>query len=103
MSKDVKALALYKTGTSKSIWSIVLVSAGAGLVVGDLIKSVTTSVLYPTSLTYIGLGSIAVSIPISMHRNKKIKKAINTYNLNINNNKTSFISNQNGIGMQLTF
>ena len=110
MGKDVTVLALYKTGTSKSIWGLALVGAGAGLLVGDLIKSVTTSVAYPTALTYIGLGSIALSIPVSMHHNNNIKKAVDAYNQYINGlkttfliEKTSFISNQNGIGMQLTF
>ena len=91
MSKDVKALDLYKTGTSKSIWSSVLVAGGAGLLVGDLIKSVSTSVLYPTALTYIGLGSIAVSIPVSLHHNNNIKKAVDAYNQYINGSKTTFL------------
>ncbi len=110
MHKDATASALYKKGTAKSYWSPILIGAGSGLLISDLILSVTSKKLYPTALTYVGLGSIAISIPISMHKNHKVKKAVDAYNEYIITQKTtlliqktSFISNQNGIGMQLTF
>jgi hypothetical protein len=110
MSKDLNTLALYKKGTNKSIINPILVGTGAALLIGDLIKSVSTNVMYPTALTYIGIGSIAVSIPLSIIKTNKIKKSVDSYNQYIKTHKTTFliekkslIANQNGIGLQLTF
>jgi hypothetical protein len=63
-------------------------------------------------LTYAGLGSIAVSVPILSGRRKRYNEAIEIYNsehkeLKLGANNNSFelnaVSNQNGFGLQLKF
>lgn len=110
MKPHSAALELYTAASAQSTLGGILLGAGAGFVVGDLIKSVTTNVMYPSALTYIGLGSALISIPITSGRSKKIKKSIEAYNQDITGKKTAFliektafITNQNGMGMQLTF
>ena len=72
-------------------------------IIGNKIK-------YPTALTYVGLSSIVVSIPILSGRAKKVEEAVKSYNEGLKNTSsvdTNFdlnaMANQNGIGIQIKF
>ena len=109
---NVKAAALYKQAQSKEALGGFLLGLGIGLTVGDLAIGLFSDKEYPSALTYAGLGSIAVSVPILSGRRKRYNEAIEIYNsehkeLKLGANNNSFelnaVSNQNGFGLQLKF
>lgn len=107
---DYKATRLFQKAKSKEGIGGLLLGAGIALTVSDLAIGLFSDVKYPTALTYAGVATMAISIPVLSGRRKKIKEAIDTYNLSSNqlgNNftdlKYQLMANQNGIGIQLKF
>jgi hypothetical protein len=108
---NVKAAALYKQAKSKEALGGFLLGFGIGLTVGDLAIGLFSDQEYPTAMTYIGLGSVAVAIPILSGRKKRYEEAVSIYNsehkeLKLGANipiELNAISNQNGLGFQLKF
>ncbi|MDP2159596.1 MAG: hypothetical protein Q8K02_03875 [Flavobacterium sp.] len=101
---------LYNEGREKKTIGNVLLIGGAALIVSDLAVGATADVTYPTALTYIGLGSMLLSIPIKSGFSKKIDKVVEVHNKSVVYRKSSFeindltlITNRNGIGFQITF
>ncbi len=110
ISNNPTLLNLYNEGRGKKTIGNVLLNGGAALIVSDLAVGATADVTYPTALTYVGLGSLLLSIPIKVGFSKKIDNVVEDYNKNIVYRKSSFeindlilITNQNGIGFQLLF
>ena len=67
-----------------------------------------SDVKYPTALTYVGVGMVAVSIPVLSGRSKKIEEAVQSYNDGLKNTSSldfdlNALANQNGIGIQIKF
>ncbi len=103
------ALELYEIGRNKKNFGNILLIVGSGCIVGDLALGLTKDKVYPTTLTYIGIPSLVLAIPIKIGFSKKIKKAVEM--LNEDNSKpkttsieaTSIIANANGVGVSITF
>lgn len=111
-STNVKAATLFKQAKSKEALGGFLLGFGIGLTVGDLAIGLFSDKEYPSAMTYVGLGSIAVSIPILSGRKKRYEEAVHIYNsehkelklgATNNNIKLNAIANQNGFGFQLKF
>ena len=99
-------LAMYNVGNKKKNTGNVLLLAGCGLIATDLVISLIADRQFPKLLSAIGLGTIALAIPIKMGYSKKISTAISDFNNQKNigyNNKLEIISNNVGIGIKLTF
>ena len=89
-----------------------------GLVAGDLVREAFTTKssygyneerTYPSVMTYLGVASFLVSIPVKIGFSKKIKNVVTDYNQqkSIGSNQPNykeidFISNSNGIGFRLS-
>jgi hypothetical protein len=107
---DYKALSRFKKGKNKESLGFMLTGIGAALITVDLVKGLASDVQYPSALTYVGIGFVAVSIPILSGRNKKIREGINFYNESLKTTgalnsdlQVSVISNQNGYGFRINF
>lgn len=111
LATNVKAITLYKQAKSKEALGGFLLGFGIGLTVGDLAIGLFSDKEYPTAMTYVGLGSVAISIPILSGRKKRYEEAVSIYNsehkeLKLGANiplEFNAISNQNGLGFQLKF
>ena len=103
------ALELYEAGRNKKTFGNILLILGSGSIIGDLIIGSTRNVVYPTALTYIGIPSLLMAIPIKIGFSKKIKKAVKMLNEDNIKTKTSsientsIIANTNGVGLSITF
>lgn len=107
---NYKALSRFQKGKNKESIGFMLTGIGAALITVDLVKGLVSDVKYPTALTYVGVGFVALSIPILSGRNKKIREGINFYNEGLkttgelnSNLQVSVISNQNGYGFRINF
>jgi len=105
-----KALALFKSGKSKEANGGLLIGLGSALIIVDAVKGMVSDLKFPSAATYIGIGSLAISIPIMIGKNKKMRDGIDLYNNGLKNTGTNdsnlelhVISNQNGYGVQLRF
>jgi hypothetical protein len=110
LASQPELLEQYKQGRTKASVGGFLLGFGIGMLGADLASGLTQDKTYPTTLTYIGLASTLISIPVMIGNSKKIKKAIDGYNESLLSNKTGFnfekinvITNQNGIGMRISF
>ena len=110
ISANQSLVDLYNEGREKKTFGNVMLIGGAAFIVTDLIvSSQKYGVTYPTALTYIGAASLVLSIPVKLGFSNKIKKAVDGHNKLLVYNKTieiqdfSLITNQNGIGFQITF
>ncbi|MDG2431797.1 hypothetical protein [Flavobacterium sp.] len=110
LSDKPELLASYSAGQTKASVGGFLLGFGTGFVLVDLATGLSQDKVYPSALTFIGLASAAISIPVIIGHSKKINKAIDGYNEAISPNKVGFhiekiniLSNKNGIGMQLSF
>jgi hypothetical protein len=110
LASQPELLEQYKQGRTKASVGGFLLGFGIGILGADLASGLTQDKTYPTTLTYIGLASTLISIPVMIGHSKKIKKAIDGYNESLLSNKTGFnfekinvITNQNGIGMRISF
>lgn len=111
LAANPESLQLYKKSKRKESFGGLLLGAGAGFIVGDVVKGLVSDVDYPSGFTYVGAGLIAVSIPVLSGRTKILNKSIDTYNESVKGNSPSLgfnfdlkvITNQNGIGFNMTF
>lgn len=107
-ASNLHSLHLYKQAKSKETLGGALLGLGTAMTVVDLSIGLFSDVKYPTALTYVGLGAVAVSIPILSGRRKKLEEAVSSYNEGLKNTgSTDFdmnaVVNQNGFGIQITF
>lgn len=99
----------YNVANKKATWGGVLLGLGTVITVSDLVRGLVSDVQYPSAGTYVGLGMVAVSIPVLSGREKKLKKAIELYNADLKkstntlNYKVDFISNGKGLGFSIKF
>jgi hypothetical protein len=107
-----EALQLYKKAKTRQSIGGVLLASGIGLCVADAVMGLTTENRdYPQALTFTGLGVAAVSIPLLSGNKKRIAKSIELYNEDQPVERhplgliydVKFISNRNGLGLNLTF
>ncbi|WNM18124.1 hypothetical protein [Flavobacterium capsici] len=110
LTSDFKATRLFKEAKSKESFGGLFLGAGITLTVSDLAIGLFSDVKYPTALTYAGVASMAISIPILSGRRKKIESAIDSYNQSLKQSSGNYygidyqiVANQNGIGIQLKF
>ena len=110
LASNLHSLHLYKEAKSKEALGGMLLGIGITASVVDLAIGLFSDVKYPTVISYVGLGAIAISIPILSGRAKKVEEAVKTYNdglKNTSSNDTDFnlsaVANQNGIGIQIKF
>jgi hypothetical protein len=110
LSSNLHSLHLYKQAKSKEAIGGMFLGMGATACIADLAVGLFSSVKYPTFATYIGLGAVAISIPILSGRSKKVEEAVKIYNDGLKNTtsiETNFdlnaLANQNGIGIQIKF
>ncbi|KIX20002.1 hypothetical protein SY27_15910 [Flavobacterium sp. 316] len=102
---------MYKKSKRKEAVGGFLLGAGIGLIVGDVVKGLVSDVDYPSGFTYVGAGLIAVSIPVLSGRKKMLNTSIEIYNEGVKgstptlgyNFDMNIITNQNGIGLNITF
>lgn len=111
MTTDLKALHLFKKAKTKESLGGFILGLGIGGTVADLVMGLTSDVKYPTSLTYVGVGLMAVSIPILSGRKKMIQESIDIYNAGLQEQKKTLgdnfelniVNNTNGVGLQINF
>lgn len=109
LKSNYQALELFETSKVKSGVGGFLIGFGAGLVVSDLAIAFFGTGIYPGKVTYLGAASFVIGIPISIGHGRKLKKSIEKYNQGLQK-KTTFVieeskvfTNQNGVGMKITF
>lgn len=108
LASNLHSLNLYKQAKSKETIGATLLGLGVTLSVIDLAVGLFSDVKYPTALTYVGVGMVAVSIPVLSGRSKKIEEAVQSYNDGLKNTSSlqvdlNAVANQNGIGIQIKF
>lgn len=109
LKANPEAYSAFKAGKTKESLGGLLLGLGGALVVGDLVKGLVSDVQYPSGFTYVGVASIAASIPVLSGKNKKIREGIDLYNKGLQSSKDStelelnIISNANGYGVQISF
>jgi hypothetical protein len=112
METDLKALHLFKKAKSKESLGGFILGLGIGGTVADLVMGLTSDgKKYPTAITYVGVGLMAVSIPILSGRKKMIEKSIDTYNSGLQEQKKTLgdnfelniVNNSNGVGLRINF
>ena len=104
-------LSYYNEGRSKKTVGNILLIAGSGLIVADLLKGLTADVSYPSALTYLGAAAVIVAIPVKSGYSRKIKTVINNYNEEITSvtkrdfsiESISVSANGNGVGLRIGF
>lgn len=110
---------LYNAGKAKQTWGNVLFYGGITTVIikhytmiqnhssqnGSISQKSTNNIAY-----FVGFGMIAVAIPIKLGYPKKIKKAVDLMNQEIQSQNSTFhieslhlISNEKGIGIAINF
>ncbi len=110
LASNAVASALFKSSKNKEAIGGFLIGFGGALVVVDIVVGLVSDVQYPSGATYIGIASLATSIPILSGKTKKMQKAIDTYNnglktsgFNENNIELNVVANQYGYGLQFRF
>ncbi|MDP5001366.1 MAG: hypothetical protein NWQ14_07385 [Flavobacterium sp.] len=111
LASDLKALHLFKKAKSKESLGGFILGLGIGGTVADLVMGLTSDVKYPTAITYVGVGLMAVSIPILSGRKKMVQESIDIYNAGLQEQKKTLgdnfelniVNNSNGVGLQINF
>ena len=111
MKTDLKALHLFKKAKTKESLGGFLLGLGIGGTAADLVMGLTPDVKYPTVITYVGVGLMAVSIPILSGRKKLVQESVDMYNSGIQNQKKTLgdnfelniVNNVNGVGLRINF
>lgn len=109
LASNPEALQLFKKGKSKASTGGLFVGLGIAFMSADGIKALVSEEDYPGPATYIGAGFLAVSVPILIGKNKKMKEGIDRYNNGLKSSgdfddlELHVVSNQNGYGIQLRF
>lgn len=112
METDLKAQYLFKKAKSKESVGGFILGLGIGSTVADLVMGLTSNEKkYPTAITYVGIGLMAVSIPILSGRKKMIQESVDIYNSGLKEEKKTLgsnfelniVNNTNGLGFQINF
>lgn len=112
LNSNYESAALYKEAKTKEAVGGFLLGFGIGLTVGDLAVGLFSDAQYPGVMTYVGVASIATSVPVLSGRKKRYQNAAQIYNNEHKNGKLgasqsdlelNIISNRNGMGFQLKF
>lgn len=112
METDLKAQYLFKKAKSKESIGGFILGLGIGSTVADLVMGLTSNEKkYPTAITYVGIGLMAVSIPILSGRKKMIQESVDIYNSGLKEEKKTLgsnfelniVNNTNGLGFQINF
>lgn len=108
LASNVRAISLYKKAKTKEGLGSTFLGLGVTLSVVDFAIGVFSDADYPTAMTYVGVGMVAVSIPILSGRAKKLKEAVESYNDGLKNTTSldfdlNAMANQNGVGIQIKF
>ncbi|MCF6132145.1 hypothetical protein [Flavobacterium wongokense] len=108
LATDLHALKVYKQAKTKETLGATLLGLGVTLSVVDAAIGIFSDAKYPTVMTYVGVGMIAVSFPILSGRAKKVEEAVRSYNESLKNTSAvdfelNAVSNQNGVGIQIKF
>ncbi|MGC4039404.1 MAG: hypothetical protein QM710_01025 [Flavobacterium sp.] len=108
LASNLHSLHVYKQAKTKETLGAALLGIGSTMTVVDLAIGLFSDAKYPTALTYVGLGAVAVSIPILSGRAKKMEDAVNSYNQGLKNTASvdfglNVLANQNGVGFQIKF
>lgn len=108
LASNLHSLNQYKQAKTKETLGATLLGLGVTLSVVDLAVGLFSDVKYPTALTYVGVGMVAVSIPVLSGRSKKIEEAVKSYNDGLKNTSSlevdlNAVANQNGVGIQIKF
>ncbi|WP_438965236.1 hypothetical protein [Flavobacterium sp.] len=107
-----KSIELYLKAKDKGTTGGFLLGFGIGLIATDLTLGLTQyNYEYPKASTFIGLGAIAISIPVLSGRKKMIQKSLDLYTeyrkeMNMDsgyNYNVDFVTNHNGIGLKIQF
>jgi hypothetical protein len=99
----------YKKYQTKSAVGGLLFAGGTVLVIGDLVKHASADEKYPGGFTYVGIGMMAISIPIISGRKKYLEQSIEMVNTEnqIKSKVTSLeiqlVHNFRGTGIQIQF
>ncbi|MFN3942413.1 MAG: hypothetical protein ACK4K1_07235 [Flavobacterium sp.] len=99
----------YKKYQTKSAVGGLLFAGGSVLVIGDLVKHASADEKYPGGFTYVGVGMMAISIPIISGRKKYLEQSIEMVNTEnqIKSKATSLeiqlVHNFRGTGIQIQF
>ncbi len=117
LANNEKLLADYNAGRSKKTAGNVLLIGGFGLLVADLLIGVYTPVdindlnkkVYPSALTYIGVASVIIAIPVKIGFSRKIRNVVADYNSQKSVGLNQFryqglelLTNSNGLGLRIT-
>lgn len=109
---NYQAYSSFKKGKSKGALGGFFLGLGSALIIGDVVKGISSDVTYPSFFTYSGAAFVAISIPILSGRKAKIENGIKMYNdglkstgslENFNDYSLNIVSNSNGVGLKLTF
>ena len=112
MKTDLKALHLFKKAKSKESIGGFILGLGIGGTVADLVMGLTSDgKKYPTAITYVGVGLMAVSIPILSGRKKMVQESVDMYNQGLKDEKKTLgdnfelniVNNSNGVGLRINF
>ncbi len=111
-----KLLAEYNAGRTKKTVGNVLIIGGIGMLAADLLIDMYSpqdldeyyvpEKRYPSALTYIGIASVVIAIPVKIGFSKKIKNVVAQHNAFMEASgfepKLEFITNNKGVGLRLT-
>jgi hypothetical protein len=111
LAANPAALNLYNKAKRKETWGGVLIGSGIALCVADAVKAAVSDEKYPSAMTYVGVGLVAISFPILSGKNKMRADSIEMYNNGLEpkektlgyNFNLNIINNQNGLGFNVTF
>jgi hypothetical protein len=108
LASNLHSLKVFKQAKSKETLGGAVLGLGATMTVVDLAVGLFSDVKYPTALTYVGVGMMAVSIPILSGRAKRVEDAVSSYNESLKNTTAvdfdlNALANQNGVGIQVKF
>ncbi|WP_395044310.1 hypothetical protein [Flavobacterium sp.] len=109
LASNPRALSLFKEGKRKEANGGFLLGFGIAITVADAVKGLVSDVKYPGPATIVGVSVIALSIPVLIGKNKKMREGIEMYNNGLkstgfnDNLEINILANQNGYGIQLRF
>ncbi len=108
IKQNAQAYTYFKEAKSKEGLGGLILGAGIGLGVANVVNAATSDIDFPSTTTYVALGAMAISIPILSGRTKKIDKALEIYNNGLKaTGETQFeyqiVANHNGCGLRIFF
>lgn len=103
-------LKFYNEGRSKKTTGNILLYGGMATLATDFIIAANKESVYPTPLTYLGIGTVILAIPVKAGFSKKIKTVVKDYNAELSAKDTGFniesvliVSGGNTLGVRITF